>query len=202
MDLNFSPDDDAFRQEVRAFIRDHYPVEMRVANPHTDLTKQQMLLWHRILHKKGWIAPSWPKEFGGAGWSITQRYIWEQEAAAADTFPPLPFGLTTDMALDTAPAAENAPKENTGGSMSNNQHSKLEQTGMFDAVIAVRLPVLGGAAAGVGLARALRATDGDPNRLSLQHRRQRPQGGSSPRHSRHLGARWPATIILVPQGFP
>lgn len=94
MDLNFSPDDDAFRQEVRAFIRDHYPVEMRVANPHTDLTKQQMLLWHRILHKKGWIAPSWPKEFGGAGWSITQRYIWEQEAAAADTFPPLPFGLT------------------------------------------------------------------------------------------------------------
>src|ERR1700720_2003477 len=94
MDLSFSRDDDAFRQEVRAFIRDHYPSEMRVPNPHTDLTKQQMLLWHRVLHKKGWIAPSWPKEFGGTGWSITQRYIWEQEAAAADTFPPLPFGLT------------------------------------------------------------------------------------------------------------
>jgi hypothetical protein len=93
MDLTFSPDDDAFRQEVRAFIRDHYPPEMRVANPHTDLTKQQVLLWHRILHKKGWIAPSWPKEFGRTGW-ITQRYIWEQEAAAADTSPPLPFGLT------------------------------------------------------------------------------------------------------------
>ena len=86
MDLSFSRDDDAFRQEVRAFIRDHYPSEMRVPNPHTDLTKQQMLLWHRVLHKKGWIAPSWPKEFGGTGWSITQRYIWEQEAAAADTF--------------------------------------------------------------------------------------------------------------------
>ena len=55
MDLNFSPDDDAFRQEVRAFIRDHYPAEMRVANPHTDLTKQQMLLWYRILHNKEWI---------------------------------------------------------------------------------------------------------------------------------------------------
>jgi len=94
MDLSFSRDDDAFRQEVRAFIRDHYPSEMRVPNPHTDLTKQQMLLWHRVLHKKGWIAPSWPKEFGGTGWSITQRYIWEQEAAAAYTFPPLPFGLT------------------------------------------------------------------------------------------------------------
>jgi alkylation response protein AidB-like acyl-CoA dehydrogenase len=94
MDLNFSPHDDAFRQQVRAFIRDHYPLEMRVPNPSTDLTKQQMLLWHRILHEKGWIAPSWPKEFGGPGWNITQRYIWEQEAAAADTVPPLPFGLT------------------------------------------------------------------------------------------------------------
>jgi len=94
MDLSLSPDDDAFRQEVRAFIRDHYPTEMRVKNPYTDLTKQQMLLWHRILHRKGWIAPSWPKELGGTGQSITQRYIWEQKTAAADTLPPLPFGLT------------------------------------------------------------------------------------------------------------
>jgi len=94
MDLSFSPDDDAFRQQVRAFIRGHYPPEMRVNNPYTDLTKQQMLLWHRILHKKGWIAPSWPKEFGGTGWSITQRYLWEQETAVADTLPPLAFGLT------------------------------------------------------------------------------------------------------------
>ena len=86
--------------------------------------------------------------------------------------------------------------------MSNNQHSKLEQTGRFDAVIAVLLPVLGRTAAGVGLVRALCATAGDPNRLSLQQRRQRPQGDSSPRHGRHLGARCPATIILVPQGFP
>jgi hypothetical protein len=47
MDLSFSPDDDAFRQEVRAFIRDHYPPEMRVAKAHTDVLKQQMLLWHK-----------------------------------------------------------------------------------------------------------------------------------------------------------
>jgi hypothetical protein len=60
------------------------------------------------------------------------------------------YRLPTDMPLDTAPAAE-TPKENTGGSMSNNQHPKLEQTGMFDAMIAVLLSVLGGTAAGVGL---------------------------------------------------
>ena len=52
---------------------------MRVANPETDLSKEQMLLWHRILHKKGWIAPLWPKEYGGPGWSITRRFIFEQE---------------------------------------------------------------------------------------------------------------------------
>lgn len=49
MDLSCSPDDDAFRKEVRAFIRDHYPPEMRVENPYTDLTKRQRLLWHGIL---------------------------------------------------------------------------------------------------------------------------------------------------------
>ena len=62
MDLSFSPDDDSFRTEVRVFIREHFLPETRAANPHADLTKQQMLLWHRILHKNGWIAPSWPKD--------------------------------------------------------------------------------------------------------------------------------------------
>ena len=56
MELALSPEDAAFRDEVRAFIKDNYPAEMRVANPETDLSKEQMLLWHRILHKKGWIA--------------------------------------------------------------------------------------------------------------------------------------------------
>ena len=49
MDLSFSPNDDAFRQRVRAFIRGHYPPATRVENPYTDLTEQQRLLWHGIL---------------------------------------------------------------------------------------------------------------------------------------------------------
>ena len=68
--------------------------EMRVPNPETDLTKEQMLLWHRILHKKGWIAPLWPKEYGGPGWSITRRFIFEQETTRAGTMPPLAFSVT------------------------------------------------------------------------------------------------------------
>jgi alkylation response protein AidB-like acyl-CoA dehydrogenase len=67
---------------------------MRVANPETDLTKEQSMLWHRILYRKGWIAPLWPKQYGGTGWSITQRYIWEQETALAGALPPLAFSIT------------------------------------------------------------------------------------------------------------
>ena len=94
MELNLSSEDAAFRDEVRAFIAENYPREMRVPNPETDLTKEQSLLWHRILHKKGWIAPLWPKEYGGPGWSITRRFIFEQETSRAGTLPPLAFSVT------------------------------------------------------------------------------------------------------------
>jgi alkylation response protein AidB-like acyl-CoA dehydrogenase len=94
MELSLSSEDAAFRDEVRCFIAENYPREMRVPNPETDLSKQQSLLWHRILHKKGWIAPLWPKQYGGPGWSLTQRFIWEQETSRAGTLPPLAFGVT------------------------------------------------------------------------------------------------------------
>jgi alkylation response protein AidB-like acyl-CoA dehydrogenase len=94
MELNLSSEDAAFRDEVRAFIAENYPQEMRVPNPETDLTKEQSLLWHRILFRKGWIAPLWPKQYGGTGWSIIQRFIWDQEASRAGTLPPLPFSVT------------------------------------------------------------------------------------------------------------
>ena len=94
MELSLSREDAAFRDEVRTFIAENYPQEMRVANPETDLTKEQMLLWHRILHRQGWIAPLWPKEYGGPGWSITQRFVFEQETSRAGTLPPLAFSVT------------------------------------------------------------------------------------------------------------
>src|SRR3546814_8249447 len=72
-------DDDAFREEVRSFIRDHYPQEMRVAAPYEELDKEQQLLWHRVLHKKGWSAPHWHAEYGGAGWSTAKQHIWGPE---------------------------------------------------------------------------------------------------------------------------
>jgi alkylation response protein AidB-like acyl-CoA dehydrogenase len=94
MNMNLSDADAEFQREVRIFIAENYPDEMRVANPETDLSKEQMLLWHKVLHRKGWVAPHWPKEYGGPGWTITQRYIWAQETALAGVLPPLAFSVT------------------------------------------------------------------------------------------------------------
>src|SRR5258707_12232494 len=95
MELSLSREDAAFRDEVRAFIAENYPHEMRVPNPETDLTKEQMLLWHRILHKKGWIAPLWPKEYGGAASATAPRPTFAEETTRPGTRPPLAVSRTT-----------------------------------------------------------------------------------------------------------
>lgn len=94
MNLDFSPEDHAFREEVRAFIAENYPAELRGKQDEGDeLGKEDMLSWHRILARKGWVAPAWPTEYGGPGWTAVQRYIWSEECANADTIPILPFGI-------------------------------------------------------------------------------------------------------------
>jgi alkylation response protein AidB-like acyl-CoA dehydrogenase len=95
MDLDFSPADVDFRKEVRAFLEANYPPELREKQGGEEaLTKEDYLSWHRILAKKGWSAPSWPLEWGGTGWTPTQRYIWSEEQANADTIMILPFGVS------------------------------------------------------------------------------------------------------------
>jgi alkylation response protein AidB-like acyl-CoA dehydrogenase len=97
MDLTFSPEEEAFRAEVRAFIAD-----AKTKLPKTDIgapeaatrTKEDYLAWHKLLYKQGWVAPIWPKQYGGTGWNVTQRYIFNQEAANAETPTTLPFGLS------------------------------------------------------------------------------------------------------------
>ncbi|MBL8531657.1 MAG: acyl-CoA dehydrogenase family protein [Hyphomonadaceae bacterium] len=94
MDLNFSAEEIAFRDEVRAFIDANYPAHLKGRVLREDLSKEDFLAWHKILGKKGWSAPAWPKEYGGTGWTATQRYIWLEENARAETIPPLPFGVS------------------------------------------------------------------------------------------------------------
>jgi hypothetical protein len=94
MDLDFSSEDLAFREEARAFIAENYPPALREKQKSEDaLTKEDYFSWHRVLAKKGWATPSWPKEWGGTGWTPTQKYIWSEEQARADTIPILPFGV-------------------------------------------------------------------------------------------------------------
>lgn len=94
MNLEFSPEEIAFRDEVRAFIETNYPKHLKGRVLREDLSKEDFLAWHKILGKKGWSAPAWPKEYGGTGWTATQRYIWLEENARAETIPPLPFGVS------------------------------------------------------------------------------------------------------------
>ena len=95
MHLDFSPEDLAFQREVRAFIAENYPVSLRgKQDDGEDLAKDDFLLWHRVLAKKGWVAPAWPVEYGGTGWTATQKYIWSEETASADCIRLMPFGLS------------------------------------------------------------------------------------------------------------
>jgi pimeloyl-CoA dehydrogenase large subunit len=94
MDLSFSPQEEAFRKEVRDFIADAKTKLPDVGAPElANRTKEDYLAWHKLLYKKGWVAPLWPKEYGGTGWNVTQRYIFNEECANAETPTTLPFGL-------------------------------------------------------------------------------------------------------------
>ena len=94
MDLNYSPEETAFRDEVRAWIGTNLPddVRDRVLN-YRELSKDDLLGWHKTLAKKGWVAPGWPKEWGGTDWTVVQRYIFEEECGAAGCPPIVPFGV-------------------------------------------------------------------------------------------------------------
>ena len=94
MDLNFTPADQAFRAEVRAFLATELPPEIaRTVLEGRHPSRADTVRWHRILHRHGWGGPSWPREHGGTGWGPVQQYIFEEECAAAGAPRLLPFGL-------------------------------------------------------------------------------------------------------------
>lgn len=85
MELGFTPEDDRYRAEVRAFVRAAVPADMaRRTRQRVHTTKADLVGWNRTLFDQGWAAGHWPKEFGGTGWTPAQIYIFEEECAAAD----------------------------------------------------------------------------------------------------------------------
>ena len=96
MELAFTPAEDTFQQEVRAFLSDKLTPDLRRANALTPSVFSDPNIgntWQRLLHARGWAAPAWPKEYGGAGWSMAQRYIFEVETALAGAPKVSPLGL-------------------------------------------------------------------------------------------------------------
>ncbi|GGE07594.1 acyl-CoA dehydrogenase [Polymorphobacter glacialis] len=94
--VQLSPEDLAFRDEVRAFLAERLTTELReVGRRMTSVfvDRDYNLAWQAILNEKGWAAPDWPTEYGGPGWSETQRWIFAGECAAASAPGLAPQGL-------------------------------------------------------------------------------------------------------------
>ncbi|MFM5918566.1 MAG: acyl-CoA dehydrogenase family protein [Novosphingobium sp.] len=96
MNLDWSPEDRAFRDEIRAFIDAELTPEMRAATARMTSVYAPVELsmpWQAKLHARGWAAPAWPREYGGPGWSQVQRYIFAREMAEAGAPPLSPMGI-------------------------------------------------------------------------------------------------------------
>ncbi|MFN8936180.1 MAG: acyl-CoA dehydrogenase family protein [Pseudomonadota bacterium] len=93
MDLQFTPEEQAFRAEIRQWVAAHLPADISHKVHHAlRLTRDDMQRWARILGSKGWLGWGWPKEFGGPGWSAVQRHLFEEECALAGAPRVVPFG--------------------------------------------------------------------------------------------------------------
>jgi alkylation response protein AidB-like acyl-CoA dehydrogenase len=93
MDLSYAPNELAFRDEVRGWLDANLPDDIRdkVVGYH-GLSKADMTRWHKILAGKGWSVPHWPVEWGGTGWNITQRYLYDEQFGLAGAPMLAPFG--------------------------------------------------------------------------------------------------------------
>ncbi len=94
MNLEFTAEDNAFRAEIRAFLEENYPKDITERlGAGEEATKEDYVRWHKILAAKGWSVISWPVQYGGTGWTPTQKYIWNQENARIDALPLISFGV-------------------------------------------------------------------------------------------------------------
>ncbi|MCV6624790.1 MAG: acyl-CoA dehydrogenase family protein [Cellvibrionaceae bacterium] len=95
MNIDFTAEELEFQREVRTFFEENYPkdIQEKIKN-NIHPTKDDFIRWQKILNDKGWLAENWPVEYGGTGWSPTQKYIVQQEKARAHVLGTIPFGVT------------------------------------------------------------------------------------------------------------
>ncbi len=94
MNADFTADELKFQKEVQDFLRAEFPqdIKYKVDNG-IRLEKDDYVRWQKILHKKGWVAPNWPVEYGGTGWTPTQKYIFAMEMGLYGAMEPVAFGV-------------------------------------------------------------------------------------------------------------
>ena len=95
MDLGFTSEEEAFRDEVRAFYAESLPAALadRIRLGH-GLSKDEQEAWQATLARRGWLVPHWPVEWGGTGWSAVERYIFDLESSLANAPRAVPFGFS------------------------------------------------------------------------------------------------------------
>jgi alkylation response protein AidB-like acyl-CoA dehydrogenase len=96
MDISFSAQHEAFRDEVKEFLNSALTDELKQAAafcPGIFLDYEHNMAWHKILYQQGWVAPAWPEEYGGTGWDLMQQYIWTTETSLAGAPSTAPMGL-------------------------------------------------------------------------------------------------------------
>jgi alkylation response protein AidB-like acyl-CoA dehydrogenase len=93
MDLAFTPEEQAFREDIRTWVHANLPADIqhKVRNALRQ-TRDDMQRWAKILGEKGWLGHGWPKEFGGPGWNAVQKHLFEEECALAGAPRVVPFG--------------------------------------------------------------------------------------------------------------
>jgi len=94
VDTSFSPEDNAFRQEVAAFFDEAFTDDLRARIKDSKQYKDAIVEWQKKLYERGWIAPNWPVEYGGTAWTPTQMYIYDTERSARGIPGTVPFGLS------------------------------------------------------------------------------------------------------------
>ena len=95
MNLDFDEKDKVFKKDVKIFIEKNLSKETaKRVEEGLPINKEATQEWQEKLSSKGWLAPGWPQEHGGPGWSLTQRYIFDQECGMANTPRIVPFGVT------------------------------------------------------------------------------------------------------------
>jgi alkylation response protein AidB-like acyl-CoA dehydrogenase len=93
MDLNFTADELAFRDEIRQWVGAQLPPDIsHKVRGGLRLSKDDFQRWARILGKQGWLGSNWPKDFGGPGWNAVQKHLFEEECALAGAPRVVPFG--------------------------------------------------------------------------------------------------------------